>query len=449
MSDLISIGRSGVLAYREAMATTGENVVNADTEGFARRQVTLREQAVASGPTMLARNSASFAGVQSASVTRVWDQYRASNAWTANADSASADTRATWLGTIETTLDDSDAGVGVKLTSVFAAGTALAANPSDTTLRQSMLFALSDAASAIGRTGDTLRKTADTMADNASNQVSQVNDALQALSKLNIALKTSPANSAGRAQLEDQRDSLIGTISGNIGVDVTFDSTGAVSLKLNDYAGPQILSSASTDVPLIGLQRALDGRLSLTMTANGASSVVPATAGALAGFADASVTLADRRRQIDDLANTLTTQVNAWNAQGYLANGSHGAPLLTGTTAATIALATSDPTAIAAASATSDNGNLTTLNDLRGATGVEAKWRAISTDQALLVASAKTRATAAATQKDSAYTAVDQVSGIDLDNEAANLMRFQQAYSASAKIIQTARETLQAILDIV
>src|SRR4051812_38248367 len=230
MSDLISIGRSGVLAYREAMATTGENVVNADTDGFARRTVTLKEQAVPSGATMLARSSQSFAGVTSVSVTRVWDQYKAANAWTANADSASADTRAQWLGTIETTLDDSDAGVGVKLTSVFAAGTALAANPSDSTLRQSMLFALGDAVGAIGRTGDTLRKTADTMADNASNQVSQVNDALEALARLNVALKTAQAGSTGRAQLEDQRDTLIGKISSNIGVDVTFDGTGAVSL---------------------------------------------------------------------------------------------------------------------------------------------------------------------------------------------------------------------------
>ena len=449
MSDLIQIGRSGVLAYRQAMAATGENVVNADTAGFARRQVTLSEQAVPSGPTGLMRSSSALNGVASTSVSRVWDQYRAANAWAANSDSASANTRAQWLGTVETTLDDGDAGVGVKLTAIFTAGTALAANPSNPTLRQSMLFAISDAATAIGRTGDTLRKVADTMSDNANNLVSQTNDALQSLAKLNIALKTAPANSAGRAALEDQRDTLIGTISSNIGVDVTFDANGAVSLKLNDYAGPQLLSSGSTDVPIIGLQRASDGRLSLTMTSNGTSSVVPTTSGALAGFADASVNLADRRRQIDAIASSLTTDINAWNAQGYLADGTtHGGPLLTGTTAATIALATTDTDAIAAASATSDNGNLTSLNDLRSSTGVEAKWRAVSTDQALLVQSAKTRATALAAQKDGAYTAVDEVSGVDLDNEAANLMRYQQAYSASAKIIQAARETLQAILEI-
>jgi flagellar hook-associated protein 1 FlgK len=37
---------------------------------------------------------------------------------------------------------------------------------------------------------------------------------------------------------------------------------------------------------------------------------------------------------------------------------------------------------------------------------------------------------------------------VDLDNEAAELLRFQQAYSASAKIIQAARETLQDILNL-
>jgi len=449
VSDLISIGRSGVLAYREAMAAVGENVSNANTDGYARRVVTLKEQAVPAGPTTLSKGAGALSGVQSTTVVRAWDQYKAMNAWSANSDSSRADVRAQYLGTVETTLDDSNAGVGVKLTSVFTAASQLSANPSDATLRQSMLFALGDAASAIGRTGSTLAKAADTMADNASSLVNTVNDALQALAKLNISLKTSPPNSAGRAQLEDQRDTLINTISANVGVDVTFDNTGAVSLKLNDYAGPQILSSANTDVPLVGLQRASDGRLSVTTTVNGSTSVIPVTSGALAGFADTSVTLADRRRQLDGLANTLTTQVNAWNAQGLLANGSNGGALMSGTTAATIALATSDPNAIAAASSTSDNGNLNAITSLRGTNGVEAQWRAISTDQALLVASAKTQQTAAASQKDSAYTALDSVSGVDLDNEAADLLRFQQAYSASAKIIQTARDTMQTILDII
>jgi len=40
------------------------------------------------------------------------------------------------------------------------------------------------------------------------------------------------------------------------------------------------------------------------------------------------------------------------------------------------------------------------------------------------------------------------VSGVNIDEEAVDLMRFQQAYQASTRVIQVARETLQSILDI-
>jgi flagellar hook-associated protein 1 FlgK len=40
------------------------------------------------------------------------------------------------------------------------------------------------------------------------------------------------------------------------------------------------------------------------------------------------------------------------------------------------------------------------------------------------------------------------VSGVDLDTEAVDLLRYQQAYSASSRIIQVARDTFQSILDI-
>jgi flagellar hook-associated protein 1 FlgK len=50
--------------------------------------------------------------------------------------------------------------------------------------------------------------------------------------------------------------------------------------------------------------------------------------------------------------------------------------------------------------------------------------------------------------RDAAVSARDSVSGVNIDEEAVDLMRFQQAYQASARVIQVARETLQSILDI-
>jgi flagellar hook-associated protein 1 FlgK len=155
-----------------------------------------------------------------------------------------------------------------------------------------------------------------------------------------------------------------------------------------------------------------------------------------------------RRQQLDALAVSLATQVNNWNAQGTDLNGNPGADLLSGTDAASLSLAVTDPKLVGAANATNANGNLLAIASLRGATGVETGWRSMVTDQGLKVQSATTQASSASAAKDSAYSDLDDISGVDLDMEAANLMRFQQAYSASAKIIQTARETLQSILEL-
>ena len=445
---LLSIGRSGVLAYQSALAGISENVVNANNDGFARRQVTMKEQFSAGGQMTLYRTSSAFNGVQAANVTRVWDQYRAQKAWNANSDSSQASTRSRWYGTVEGALDDGDSGVGVKLTAIFTSANALAANPTDSTLRQSFLYAIQDAAGAINRTGSNLASVAGTVNSQALDAVTQVNDSLTALARVNLSLKTAPQGTSGRAALEDQRDTIIGTISENIGIDVSFDTYGAAAIRMNDNGGPMLLDNNSILPGLLALQTASDGQISTSVTINGTTSAISPVSGKLAGLAAAATQIAGRRQQLDTLAGNLVQQINDWNALGTDLNGNPGAALMSGTDAASIALAVTDTNLVAAADATTPNGNLLALAGLRGAGGSETAWHGMVTDQALRVQSAATQATSAANDKDSAYSDLDDVSGVDLDAEAANLMRFQQAYSASAKIIQTARETLQSILEL-
>ncbi|WP_372933018.1 flagellar basal body rod C-terminal domain-containing protein, partial [Shewanella putrefaciens] len=45
-----------------------------------------------------------------------------------------------------------------------------------------------------------------------------------------------------------------------------------------------------------------------------------------------------------------------------------------------------------------------------------------------------------------AYARVESESGVNLDEEAANLMRFQQAYQASARIMTTAQQIFDTLL---
>ncbi|UAK26063.1 flagellar hook-associated protein FlgK [Sphingomonas nostoxanthinifaciens] len=445
MSDLISIGRSGINAYQGALAAVGENVTNANTDGYAKRIVTLKEQAT-NGIGFLSTTHADFNGVQQTTVARAFDLYKSSDAWTANSDSSYADTRAQYLTTVQSQLNDTNTGIGTKLTAIYTAANALSANPTDTTLRQSMLYAVQDATGSLGQAAASLDKVMGTISDQATSQVAQLNTSLTQLAKLNLSLETAQAGTSGRATLEDQRDSLISTISSTVGVDVTLDQKGAATLKLSNYGGPTLVSANSTTPALVSVSQSSDGHLVVSLTSNNTNSIATPTSGTLAGLMDGAGNASDRKGQLDGLADQLATQLNTWQAQGLDLSGVAGTDMLSGHTAETLQVLITDPTKIAAADATASNGNLLALQSTRSASGVETTWHAMVNAQALQVNAANTASTTASAQKDNAYSALDSVSGVSLDDQAADLLRFQQAYSASSKIIQAAKDTFQAIL---
>ena len=49
-------------------------------------------------------------------------------------------------------------------------------------------------------------------------------------------------------------------------------------------------------------------------------------------------------------------------------------------------------------------------------------------------------------EKEAAASRVAEISGVNLDEEAANMMKFQQAYMASSRIMQAANDTFNTIL---
>ena len=78
----------------------------------------------------------------------------------------------------------------------------------------------------------------------------------------------------------------------------------------------------------------------------------------------------------------------------------------------------------------------------------QAGWTALIATHGNLLAATKSENTTAQSRSDQAVAAREAVSGVDLDMEAADLLRIQQAYSASAKILQVAKETIDSILQI-
>lgn len=447
MSDLLQIGRSGVVAYRTALATVGENVSNAETEGYSRRKVVLNESAVSSSNTYLYRSSAVFGGVEAGSVQRVFDNYRSAYARFANSEAARADAKATWLDTAEAALDDSDVGLGVKMAGVFTSAEAMSADVSSDTNRLTMLTALGNAVNQFKTTSTALRSAADGVSTAAQNSVTKLNDDLRTLVQINSALRRAGDGSTGQALLQDQRDQVLQSISNAVGIDVKLEDDGRATVKLLGDSTVTLVDASSINPGYVGLVQANSGRLSLVASGFGGEVPMVPQSGSLAGLADAANVIASRRESLDVIAGRFAQVINDWNAAGVDRNGDPGAALLTGTTAETLAVTTTDLSKIAAASTSGiANGNALALKDYRNSSGPEAQWAQLVSAHAQSTSAAKSEQSATATQRDGALQQLDDVTGVDLDVEAAQLLRFQQAYNGSARIIQIARETLQEIL---
>lgn len=447
-SDLLGIGASGVSAYRTALGAIGDNVANAETPGYARREVRLTESAIVKGRSAVYKEQLYFGGVEAATVGRAWDEFRATDSRLSASAAGRADARSQWLTAVETALDDGPTGVGTAIGGFFNSAALLAAAPDDVMARSQMLSALDGAAGAIRNTADALRRVGEGVGNAAALEVEGLNADLVALGDVNLALQQSAPGRVSRASLEDERDRIIDSIAGRIDVSASIGENGVATLTLARATGVTLLEPGLRAVAKLTL--ASDGRVALSLATKGAVVPLPVSGGSLAGLVDVAASTADKRGALESIATDFMTMVNDWSAAGLTPAGVAGAPLLAMTAGAyTLAITTADPAAIAAASADGrENGNLIALAGLRGGDGAEARWSALVAFNAQTLAAARSEATVASTRRDNSFAARDEITGIDLDREAAELIRYQQAYNGSAKIIQLARETMQTILDI-
>lgn len=444
MSDLFIIGASGTRAYRTAMAAISENIANASTEGYARRSVTTVESgsSTATMATYVAR--ANFGGTQVAGINRAADPYLDASVRMTGMALAGATARMRWLADAETALNDGDTGIGKLMTAMYANMDKLAASPTDTALRVTTLDSIARVADSFRQTAADLEAVSTGIATEAQSAVNTANSALARLADINNSLLRAQPGTSAYAQLLDSRDSALQELTADLNVDIGFGAHDSVEIR---YGG-QILVKGQTATAL-SVTAAADGRLSLGL-ADGAALAAP-SGGALGGLFSAATTTADRRASLDEVAQQFVTDMNAWHGHGRTDAGAAGALLLSGTSAATVAALLTDPAQLAVRSSDGTlNGNLLDAPaTLRGNGSVEQKWTALIATHANLMTATKAELTTAQGRNDQAVAAREDVSGVDLDMEAADLLRIQQAYSGCAKILQIAKETIDAILRIV
>ena len=438
MSDLLGIGYSGLKAYSRALSTIGDNIANAQTPGYARRRLEMME-AVGGGNSIFYRGNTNPGGVDIRGLDRSVDAWLIEDSRLTSGDAERAATKLDWLGKVEGALSDETNGIKTGLTNLYTTADQLTSDPSNRTLRAQFLQSVDDIASGFRTAANELDKMGEGIEGAAASEVDTFNANLGALEQINIGLRKARPGSTNEASLLDERDRLLDKLSSQAGVSTSFDNNGAVTLRA---AGSGDLLVGGGVVNPIAVTAAADGRLSYSV---GGSPLAIST-GSLAGLAEGANHVADQRAALDTMASDFASQLNAAHQAGIDANGNPGQPLFTGTSAATLTAATLTPDQVAVADASGSNGNMLALGEMRGANDPEARWSGHMASQAQTVASARAQDAAAATRADASAAARDGVSQVDLDTEAAELLRFQQAYSAAARTIQVARETMQTLL---
>jgi len=446
MSDILSIGASGVKSYQTALTTISENISNANTAGYARRTATLTEVAA---PTSGLRTAATNGmGVMVSGIARSADDSRSAAVRSAGSDLARTQSAATWLDGIESALGDNK--LSDQLTAFFNASKAVAADPTSTASRATMLEAASTLAASFTSTSNALAGVAGNLDDTAEAAVNQLNALSASLAQVNAGLGRVTSGTSSQAALLDQRDQLLEQMSALTDVGVTLDTAGRATVTAGAAGGPVLVQGDIAGT--VTYVRNDEGAVSFAVHRAGTTSAMSPNGGALGGVVDGAQQIASATAQLNSLAQDFVDGVNAVQAGGEDLTGATGAAMFaTGDPAARVSLVLDDPRGIAAAApggGTRDNSNLANLDTLRTSGGFESKLTDLVSTVGAKLSAKNSIADAQSAIRDNAVSERDAVSGVNIDEEAVDLMRFQQAYQASSRVIQIARETLQTLLDI-
>lgn len=444
-SDLLSIARSGVQAARIGLDITAQNIANASSSGYVRRLAAFSEVASTGGAYRI--GDLSLSGVRLDGIVRNADAFRQAEVRRTGSDVARASAEASGLQNIEAAIEQS--GVFDAIVGFESSLQQLAQNPTDTSLRASVIEKARTMAGTFQIAAQEMDAAADGLRFLATDGVTQVNRIAQELARTNTRLARASDASSDKTALLDQRDKLLEELSGYANISTDFSADGQVAIKIGGSAGTDLVTG-NTAATLGMTTSPTDGTISFTV----GSTPLTLAGGSLAGQQLALAKGAQLKTDIDTLAGDIVNAFNTAQTGGRDLDGALGAAIFSGTSAATMALAVEDGRKIATAPASvttpgsRDATNLAAIRTALAGVNPSGTMDAILFDVSGTLAGRNVTLGALQTIADTAKVALSAQSGVDLDQEAVNLVRFQQAFQASGKVMQVSSDIFNALLQI-
>ncbi len=322
MTSLFDVGKSGILAYRQSLAVTGQNIANLNTDGYTRREAELQEVTASQGGITSLSNQAGL-GVRVANINRSFNAFLLDRARMTTSSFQHAESYLNQLKQLEDMLLPSEADLGSQIGRFFGSLGEVAAAPGDVAPR---VVAIEE--------GDALASSFNALAGlidrQKSGTISLVDDAVNGLNLLakELAGVNSRILSAGQSgqspnSLLDLRDRLIDDLANFSDVTVAYSDRGVALVSLGPSGVGPTLVDQNRVVPVGYTIR--DGGLQFVLNPGGASSPTSQiTSGVLAGLADAFSMAMEVKKDVNHLAGLVGSTMNNQHKLGVDLDGNTG-----------------------------------------------------------------------------------------------------------------------------
>src|SRR5579872_1556908 len=428
-----------------ALDATSNNIANANTPGYSREVVDLSEQ------TPVEVGNLTFGtGVNLDQIQSVRNQLLTLQIAEQTSQQNGAQTQLNALQQVQGLFATTTQGIGEAMSSFFNGISQLSTNPTDEAQRSSVITAAQTLASSFNQAAASLGTIQSNLNQSVSQTVTQINALTAQIAQINAKVGQMQQLGQDPGGTLDQENQLISQLSQLTNVSETQTQQGLTITTGNGTAlvvGNQSFNLQVGNGPT-GMQDVFSQGQDITSTIQG---------GTLGGTIQArDQNIPSVLSQLNTLASQFADSFNAAQEKGFDLNGNPGQALFSYNTAgaaATLSLTTQDPNVIAASSdgTPGSNGNITNLMAVE-TQPLPAGEDPIDTYSNLvaqagdLTSQAQANVTSSTASLNQLNDQLGALSGVSINEETTNLLNYQNAFSAAARVVNTVNQLAQTVL---
>ena len=325
MTDILGIGSSGLTAYRKLLETTGNNIANANTEGYVRRDVMLKSVGEAQMlPT--ARVSASGSGVTVDLIRRANDAFLQMQVRSASANQAQLQVVSDGLVRIERAVIAPESTIGVAVQEFYSKAQDLSVTPASTSTRLALIDAGQRVAESFRHAAAYVTSEIASTDLSLTSSLDAVNSLAGQIARLNLDVSRTGKSQQKLNDLLDQRDVLLNNLSKLTNFTIVEKDSGSIDVYLGDSAsGPKLVDVGNAR--MLGSVKT-GNKVDLIFDPYGNPNITnQVTGGAIAGLIAFQKSALHFLESIDQLAVGFTDAINTQHRQGTDLNGLPGAAM--------------------------------------------------------------------------------------------------------------------------